>query len=227
MKNILSLFAFCLIFLSSYAQKNMQDVVYLKNGTVVRGIIIEQIPNKSLKIKSNDNNVFVFDFIDIDKITKEENSGKHERMEKSDKNEKFFSNNKNNYFSIATGFGQSYGGLGIRLQGRHGRKLGFGYHGGVGYMPSGPAVFYSFGLKFFLYKAWYLNIQYGTTAIATYSSYFDYKEILYGPSFLIGGDWFFNKHIGLNGAFGIAKNITNKFFDTTFPTLDLGFVVKF
>jgi hypothetical protein len=51
--------------------KNMEDVVYLKNGAIVRGIIIEQIPNKSLDIKSDDNNYFVFKFDEIQKITKE------------------------------------------------------------------------------------------------------------------------------------------------------------
>ena len=40
--------------------KKMEDVVYLKNGAIIRGIIIEQIPNKRLEIKSNDNNFFIF-----------------------------------------------------------------------------------------------------------------------------------------------------------------------
>jgi hypothetical protein len=49
-----------------------EDVIYLKNGSVVRGMIIEQIPNKTLKIKTADRNIFVFEFDKIEKITKEE-----------------------------------------------------------------------------------------------------------------------------------------------------------
>jgi len=53
------------------AQDNPIDVVYLKNGSIIRGVIIEQVPNKSLKIQTRDNSVFVYNFEDIEKITKE------------------------------------------------------------------------------------------------------------------------------------------------------------
>lgn len=49
----------------------MEDVVYLKNGSIIRGLIIEQIPNESLKIQTKDRNVFAFTFDEILKITKE------------------------------------------------------------------------------------------------------------------------------------------------------------
>lgn len=52
-------------------QKVMEDVVYLKNGAIIRGIIIEQVPNKSLEIKSNDNNYLIFNMDEVQKITKE------------------------------------------------------------------------------------------------------------------------------------------------------------
>jgi hypothetical protein len=47
------------------------DVVYLKNGGIVRGIIIEQIPNIQLKVQTKDENVFVFKIEEIERITKE------------------------------------------------------------------------------------------------------------------------------------------------------------
>ena len=47
------------------------EVVYLKNGGIVRGVIIEQIPNVQLKIQTIDQNVFVFKMDEIEKITKE------------------------------------------------------------------------------------------------------------------------------------------------------------
>jgi len=52
-------------------RKDMEDVVYLKNGAIIRGIIIEQEPNKSLEIKSNDNNYLIFKMDEIQKIAKE------------------------------------------------------------------------------------------------------------------------------------------------------------
>jgi len=53
------------------AQNNMEDVVYLKNGNVLRGTIMEQIPNKSIVLKINDKNTMTIKFDEIEKITKE------------------------------------------------------------------------------------------------------------------------------------------------------------
>ena len=52
-------------------QSNMQDVIYLKDGSIYKGIIIEQVPNVSYKIQSRDGNVFAVQIADIEKITKE------------------------------------------------------------------------------------------------------------------------------------------------------------
>jgi hypothetical protein len=71
MKKILSLFLFALITTLSSAQSNYQDVVYLKNGSVIRGIIIEQVPNKSIKIETSDGSVFFYQLDEIEKLTKE------------------------------------------------------------------------------------------------------------------------------------------------------------
>ncbi len=54
-----------------FGQGNLEEVVYLKNGGITRGVIVEQIPNKTLKIQTRDGNVFVYSFNDIEKITKE------------------------------------------------------------------------------------------------------------------------------------------------------------
>ncbi len=59
------------------AQQVMQDVIYLKNGSIIRGTIIEQIPNKTMKIKTIDGSVFVYEIIEIEKITKEEPVGNY------------------------------------------------------------------------------------------------------------------------------------------------------
>src|SRR6185436_2293753 len=56
----------------NYAQSNYEDVVYLKNGSIIHGMIIEQVPNESIKIQTKDKNIFVFKMDEIMKITKEE-----------------------------------------------------------------------------------------------------------------------------------------------------------
>lgn len=53
------------------AQNTMEDVVYLKNGNILRGTIMEQIPNKSIKLKINEKNIMTISFEEIEKITKE------------------------------------------------------------------------------------------------------------------------------------------------------------
>jgi len=57
---------------SVYAQGNYEDVLYLKNGSVIHGMIIEKVPNESIKIQTKDRNIFVFKMDEVQKITKEE-----------------------------------------------------------------------------------------------------------------------------------------------------------
>ncbi|QQS72492.1 MAG: hypothetical protein IPP95_15195 [Flavobacteriales bacterium] len=45
-----------------------QDVVYLKNGSVIRGMVIEQVPNVSLKIGTADGSVFVYAMDQVEKM---------------------------------------------------------------------------------------------------------------------------------------------------------------
>ena len=72
-RNIIVLITTILLFTThAFSQTNFNtEVVYLKNGGVIRGIIIEQIPNEKLKIQTKDGNVFVFLYTEIEKITKE------------------------------------------------------------------------------------------------------------------------------------------------------------
>jgi len=71
MKKYLALLLFVLITIDSFGQGNYQDVVYLKNGSIIRGLIIEQVPNEFIKIETADRNVFVFQIDDVERITKE------------------------------------------------------------------------------------------------------------------------------------------------------------
>lgn len=50
------------------------ETVYLKNGSVIKGEIIEQIPGKSIKVQTKDGSIWVYDVDEIEKITKEDAS---------------------------------------------------------------------------------------------------------------------------------------------------------
>ncbi len=47
------------------------DVIYLKNGDIRKGIIIENVPNEKVKIETSDGSIFTIQYADIQKITKE------------------------------------------------------------------------------------------------------------------------------------------------------------
>lgn len=66
---ILSLVFLCGFF--SLGAQNYEETVYLKNGSIIRGIIVEQVPNESLKIQTRDGNLFVYSLNEVEKITKE------------------------------------------------------------------------------------------------------------------------------------------------------------
>ena len=59
-----------IIALPVFAQSNI-DVISLKNGSILKGIITEQIIGKSVKLETRDGNIFVFKIEEIEKITKE------------------------------------------------------------------------------------------------------------------------------------------------------------
>ena len=84
MRKIITLTLFIVISTFAIAQNNYQDVVYLKNGSIIRGVVIEQVPNESIKIETSDKSIFVYQMDEIQKITKEEKPvAKNERINAS------------------------------------------------------------------------------------------------------------------------------------------------
>lgn len=71
MKKYLTILLFAVITTFSFAQGTYEEVVYLKNGSIIRGVIIEQVPNKIIKIQTADRSIFVYRMDEIEKITKE------------------------------------------------------------------------------------------------------------------------------------------------------------
>jgi len=73
--HLFMLVVFSLLLSASVFAAEYQDVVYLKNGSVIKGIITEQIPNESVTIETADGNVFVYKYSEVKKFTKEHKKG--------------------------------------------------------------------------------------------------------------------------------------------------------
>lgn len=70
-EKFLTTFIALISFNAIMSAQQYQEVVYLKNGSVIRGMVIEQIPDKSLTVKTSDGSTIICDMDDVAKITKE------------------------------------------------------------------------------------------------------------------------------------------------------------
>ena len=75
MKKIIFLIALILS-CYSYSQTQTRDVIYLKNGSVIKGKIIEMNPSGNLKIETADGSLFVYRMDEIKKWRKKNLLGK-------------------------------------------------------------------------------------------------------------------------------------------------------
>lgn len=57
-----------------FAQTEMMDVLYLKNGSIIRGTITELVPDQQIKILTADGSLFVYKMAEVEKILKERKS---------------------------------------------------------------------------------------------------------------------------------------------------------
>ena len=103
MKNLLFSFLCMFIAFTAYSQNNLDEVVYLKNGSIIRGTIIEQIPNESLKIQTKDGNVFVYKMSEIEKTTKEAPIKNLENYNQSSNSNSYLNQNMSHYKSAGIG----------------------------------------------------------------------------------------------------------------------------
>jgi hypothetical protein len=83
-KRIIILIFPAVLFISTIAMAaEYKDVVYLKNGSVVKGVIIENIINEKIRLETSDGSVFVFKYSEISKVQKEK-SGEQSEMKDID-----------------------------------------------------------------------------------------------------------------------------------------------
>lgn len=69
MKILLTLFI-TILCLNCFAQNENNDVVYLKNGSIIKGAIIEYEPYKTVKIQTSDGSIFVYKTEECESIIK-------------------------------------------------------------------------------------------------------------------------------------------------------------
>jgi hypothetical protein len=106
-----TLFLFCFILAFPFIQGQNQsssEVVYLKNGSIVKGNIVEWIPNESISMQTSDGNLFVFKITEIERVKRELSKvDATPQKEKVQKTPNLYESN------IALGFGSSSGKYGL------------------------------------------------------------------------------------------------------------------
>lgn len=211
------------------------EVIVLDNGTSISGKIVNEDKKNYYLIDSDGVERTIPKMMVVEVRMKETyNDNQQNYLNQYHKSE----NDISNYTSIALGYGNSYGGLGARLQHKFGNVA---IHAGCGYFPApaefaDPAILFSGGCKFYLpNNKLYFDAQFGSFGIYAeeqydwYEGYESRQEVLYGPSLLFGGDWMIGDNIGLNGALGASYNLVDmEWIDwTILLALDLGFYIKF
>ena len=88
MKNTKSILLCIFMFVASLASaQTLEDVIYLKNGSIYRGTIIEQVPGESYKIQITGGTVFFVTVPEVQKITKEAVKEEETRYNRFDNDE--------------------------------------------------------------------------------------------------------------------------------------------
>ena len=85
----------------SFAQET-RDVVHLKNGELIYGLILEIIPGSTIKIQTTDGSIFIYDIDKVEKIVKEY---KQESKMKKPLPSNEIKTGYKGFFSVYKGFG--------------------------------------------------------------------------------------------------------------------------
>jgi len=145
------------LFTTSILCQETKDVVYLKNGSVIKGEITEMIPNEHIKIKTADGSLFVYSFSEIEKTGKETVENSPFKQVSTDAKGGYYSD----YF-IKSSLGVAIGGGGIvGLTYRYFPTEQIGVEGGIfyrpglyedyyGYIQTSSSVMFAFGPVFYL-----------------------------------------------------------------------------
>lgn len=76
---------FFLLFVSFHLTTFAKNEVYLKNGSMIKGEIVEIVPNQTIKVETNDGSQFVCKYDEIEKIIRGKNEVDERQVVKSNK----------------------------------------------------------------------------------------------------------------------------------------------
>jgi len=251
MKRIYFLLSLLCFFVISIQAQYFEDVVYLKNGSILHGTIIEQTPNQSIKIKTNDGNLFLYNLTEVEKMTKEEVVNTMETKKSKEPKRSIWpifppKNTINNETEFSEGFEVGGGLIFGKPLGDINRELFpstllMGIHLNVGYnLSEGMAAFVNFTNFFispqtstYVYDAYYNDYFDQTVKITNWQLGGNLHYNLYTSGnnkvYLLGGlkyNYYKREAHKYNGQFNTNDNI----FDVSkFPTIgyDIGIGGKF
>jgi sRNA-binding regulator protein Hfq len=213
----------CLTTVNTWAQENKEDVVYLENGSVIRGQVMEYDPNGNIKIEIYGGSILVYKSSEVIKIEKETTKVAVETKKKKRTNHKVPNTGIYGTVSVGTLAGQGdWGNVtpGISLKGVAGwyfhRLLGVG--GGIGMMNLGGPTFVPI----------FANIR-GNFMKSTASLFYDIN-IGYGIG--VVNDMYFNglgQVSSVSGGLYLRPSIGVRLPSTkqTHLFLDFGYVIQF
>lgn len=211
LKPFLTIITIILITYSANAQE-MQDVIYLKDGSVLHGKIIEIKANESITLQSNCEDTWVINQAEIDKITKEKITIKSliQNNENADfKDRKGFYSNINIGFMFGGDLDTPFPPLNLMYVGGYQFKNGLGIGLGLGLdlldetlMPTAIDLNYTFKkskISHFIYAQGGYAFSVDTPDPYQYDNY-DY----YGSDLKSEGGYF------INPGFGFKLNINER-----------------
>lgn len=129
MKKILLVLAIVLFGMTgTVSAQSLEETVYLKNGSIVRGVIIEQIPNESVKLQTRDGNIFVYRMEEIQKIAKEQTENSYRPYTQTDNSYRPYTQTNNSYYQRSSAVRRSAS----NIESGYFGSVNFGYEIGVG-----------------------------------------------------------------------------------------------
>lgn len=63
-----------LLLAASLHAQTTDNIVYLKNGSVIKGDVIESVPDRHIKVRTADGSIFVYQMTEVDRIVRDETS---------------------------------------------------------------------------------------------------------------------------------------------------------
>lgn len=220
MKKISLLILILIFALPAFSQESYTDLIYLYDGTIINAKVLKQNLGKSITYKTESGSITNIRWDDIQKYYIDNKLTTTEDIDPEIlKKKSYLEKGYNEYAAFGLGLGNAYGGLGVHLQIRGGKTIGFGGHFGVGFIPGINGWDKSFGWniggKIYCYRYLFIDVTYGVVAV------YNDGQTGIGPSLLTGGDFIFSKNIGLNIAIGGSK-----YGGEIGPTFDFGLLIK-